>query len=28
LAMGGGGYSPENVARAWTAVVKALAEDC
>ncbi|MEM1937201.1 MAG: acetoin utilization protein AcuC [Candidatus Caldarchaeum sp.] len=27
LAMGGGGYNPDNVARAWKAVVEALAED-
>ncbi|MEM4280628.1 MAG: acetoin utilization protein AcuC [Candidatus Caldarchaeum sp.] len=27
LAMGGGGYDPDNVARAWTAVVKALAHE-
>lgn len=26
LAMGGGGYDPVNVAHAWTAVVKAFAE--
>ncbi|MCS6770229.1 MAG: acetoin utilization protein AcuC [Candidatus Caldarchaeum sp.] len=27
LAMGGGGYNPDNVARAWKAVVEALAEN-